>query len=582
MALPPIPEGFKLEQSTSSLPPIPEGFSLEGSSEEAQVEPQPQVEPQRQAEFPASAQIASRLIPGAPNLPGRTGDFIDSTKGAFLDSMGSMASAVGLMGSETADQAADYLYEQGDEARSSMTPRGREGSQKLWVNDDGSLGDAWGDVDAWVNLGGQTAGSLAAVITGGGPAKKGLEIGLKGIAKGMGKEVTQEGADRIGKYAGMGAYGAMEGLMMGGSAGKEVKDTIMEMPPEILIESPAFQGAFEEYLANGYSDTEAAEMARAALADSAAQAAGLQAGTVGVMLGTVAGKFIDDALTGRITDPLVGAASGAVVEGGTESLQGGGQQLIQNYNIGTADLTQDLTEGVANAAVAEGLGGGVAGGALGAVSAREVDDTFADVDIERAQEIASGMAMDLSESQEVGPAGPNFTMGDGFTMNDVPPEVTPGLDVGRPNQLDQSSSLMIEDQNIIYGQAPETTPPRNDALEGQFPQGYNVEQAGREAATDFVVDDEGNTEYTRERGVLVPEPQGPDFVGQEDAPPMTPAEALDKRDSEFKPLEDIEIRQQFNVEETGEMVEVSERADRLFSRIDKRRNVLTKLLECVG
>jgi hypothetical protein len=107
------------------------------------------------------------------------------------------------------------------------------------------------------------------------------------------------------------------------------------------------------------------------------------------------------------------------------------------------------------------------------------------------------------------------------------PDQQTQVDLGMtPNQL------AIENKNIIYGEGPVRDPARNDAFEEEFPQGYNVD--------------------TYEGG------------------------------AEFKPLKDINITQQFNLEDSGETVEVSERADRLFSKIDKRRNVLTKLLECVG
>lgn len=527
----------------------------------------------------------------------RFGDFVDQAQAAFAESYGADAAAVRILtGSETAGDIEDSMYQYGAEQRANLSSNAREAAGKTWISEDGGFGDAWGDVDSWISLGASGAGSLAAVIAGGGIGKAALSIGLRGVGKAITKDSVADRATSIG------AYGLVEAGMVGGSAGREVEQTILEMPVEVMVEAPAFQSAFQEYLDEGYSEAQAADAARAAFALSTAKMATAGGGAFGLATGSIAGKYIDDAFRGALTGGVLKQAGvGALVEGGTEGVQGGGQAFIENLAISRADESQDLTEGVAEAAVSEALGGAGPGAVLGGIGGLrgeptdltkepdpeptpedQPDTSFADVDIERAEEIASGMMPELSDSQEVGRAGPNFTMGDGFTMSDVPPEVAPGVDVGEPNQLDQSSSRMIEDKNIIYGQAPETTPPRNDALEGEFPQGYNVEQAERDQATDFIVDEEGNTEYTRQRGVLVPEPQGPDFVGQEDAPPMTPAEALDKRDSEFKPLEDIEVKQFFNVEETGEMVEVSERADRLFSRIDKRRNVLTKLLECVG
>ena len=578
MSLPPIPEGFSLEKTEaapSGLPPIPDGFMLEEAQASTPLVPegfavetpdQQLPEPTDYYEmfwgspdFPASMQLASRLVPGGTPLPGKVGDFYDSAKGAFIDSAASVAGAFGLMGSDKSEQVSDFLYEQGEQARMSRSAEARASDQKKWVNDDNSIGEAWGDVNSWINIGGQAAGSLAAVITGGGPLKAGAESAIKGISKAFGKTVSKKTADDA---AGVIGYGALEGLMMGGSAGKEVQETILAMPPEVLAESPAFIGAFEELKNDGYEDAEAAQIAKETIALSSARSAMAGAGSLGVLLGAVGGKYLNDALTGRFADDAVkGAATLAAAEGTTESLQGAGQQFVQNLNIQTADLTQDLSEGVLNAGVAEGIGGGLAGGGLGALS---------------------GLSQDLT----VEPAGDfsDVEIPEFFDQGQLDaPEPTPRLEAPEPAAPEQlgEPALRIEDKDIIYGEAPPPTrgPIRNDGMEGEFPAGYNIEAVERDQATDYVVDGGGNATNNRERGVLVAETKVPDFIGQEDAPPMTPTQQLEEK---YKPLKDISITQEFAVEDTDQTVEVSERADRLFSKIDKRRGVLTKLLECVG
>lgn len=558
MALPPLPDGFKLEENKPAapvMPALPEGFRLESEVPDLPTATQP----------PPMEEQAQQ---------GRWGDFQDQAQKAFIQSFAADAQAIDyLADSEMAGELADYLYERGDEAASTLSNRAIEGASKKWVNEDGTLGDAWGDVDSWIGLAASGAGSLGAVIAGGGLTKAAVTIGVRGMAKKMGKEALEKGS-KGDKVVGALSYGSQEGLMMGGSAGRAVEEEILAMPVELLVEAPAFQGAFEEMINAGMSETDAALAARETVARSAAVAATKEAATVGVMLGSVAGRWLDDAVAGRLANNAVkGAGIGALVEGGTEAAQGGSQQAIQNLNIATVDPNQEIMEGVANAAVSEGLAGGMAGAPLGAASGylsptadltqdpspfAELEIPEPDLPVEPAGELPgpeqpapqpdfvvnpSGMA---AASQQDIDGAYDLTRENAETPplieTDYVPEpdyvASPEGEVMTPDQRTMADMGVrpdipqIENQNIIYGEGPAPREVRNDAVEGEFPQGYNVDT----------------------------------YAG----------------DQEFKALQDIEIKQVFTVDETGEQVEISERADRLFSRIDKRRNVLTKLLECVG
>ncbi len=515
----------------------------------------------------------------------RFGDFVDQTQAAFAESFGADAAAVRLLtGSETAGAAEDYLYNIGEEQRETLSDNARGAQGKTWLSDkEGEVfGDAWGDVDSWISLGASGTGSLGALIAGGGVAKAAASIGLRGLGKTMVKGGT---ADRI---TNMGIYGTLEAGMVGGSAGRAVEEEILRMPNEILVESEGFQDVFQELIQEGYSESEAADQGKKIFARSTAQMAVVGGGAAGLVLGTVAGKYLDDAMAGRMAGGMAGLPKNVAVQtgiqGSTEAAQGGSQKFVENLGIQQADASQELLEGVGEAAVAEGLAGGMMGAPVGAIGAltgptdlTEVPDSdpFSDVeipdvgleldefgnpvepagllpqpDVEPEQVDAdfvvtpSGMAAesqaDIDQGQErmraeaesdVPLIETTYQPDPDMVVNSQGEAMTPDQqtqnDLGvRPNQL------AIENKNIIYGEGPARDPARNDALEEEFPQGYNVET----------------------------------YEG----------------DAEFKALKDINITQQFTLEDSNEVVEVSERADRLFSKIDKRRNVLTKLLECVG
>lgn len=515
----------------------------------------------------------------------RFGDFVDQTQAAFAESFGADAAAARILtGSETAGAIEDSLYEYGEEQRSTLSSNAREAQGKTWLseNEGETFGDAWGDVDSWISLGASGAGSLGSLIAGGGVIKAAASIGLRGLGKTIVKNSATD------KRVNMGIYGTLEAGMVGGSAGRAVEEEILRMPNEILVESEGFQDVFQELIEEGYSESEAADQGKKIFARSTAQMAVVGGGAAGLVLGTVAGKYLDDAISGRMAGGMAGLPKNVAlqtgVQGGTEAAQGGSQKFVENFGVQQADSSQELSEGVAEAAVAEGLAGGMMGAPVGAIGSLSspVDltqtpdtDPFSDVEIPDlglvvdefgnpvepegllpAPEVEpeqvepdfvvtpSGMAAesqaDIDQGQErmraeaeseVPLIETTYQPDPDMVVNSQGEAMTPDqqtqVDLGfRPNQL------AIENKNVIYGEGPVRDPARNDALEEEFPQGYNVDT----------------------------------YEG----------------DAEFKALKDINIKQQFQIEDSGEVVEVSERADRLFSKIDKRRGVLTKLLECVG
>ena len=549
-------------------------------------------------------------LPKEGEQQGGLGDFVDQTKAAFFESYGADAAAVRIVtGNETiAGAAEDYFYDAGDEARKTLSNDSIDAQSKSWLSDkEGEVfGEAWGDIDSWISGSASAAGSLGAIIAGGALTKGLAKVALRGIGKGM---VRGSLADR---RTGAAIYGGLEGGMVGGSAGRAVEEAILRMPDEVIREAPAFQDAYAELISEGYSRSEALDQGRMVFARSTAAMATVGGAAFGVATGVIAGKYINDAIGGYLEGTAKQKiAKGVAVEGGTESLQGGGQQFIENAGIRRADESQELLEGVAEAGVAEGLFGGLAGGAIGAGSAYKyegdsstpqdlTDTTFGDVSIPEGYSPIQGPQLlpepagyaDVRREREAEPYGP--------PQPEAPPEpdfvVTPsGMAADSQQSVDEAYDLTrsnrpaIENQNIIYGEGPTREQPRNDGMEEEFPQGYNVNRdevmtlqqpevvpdepaAPQQLAIENqnIIYGEGPTrEQPRNNAMEEEFPQGYNVDTYEGG-------------KEFKPLKDITIKQQFTLEDTGEQVEVSERADRLFSKIDKRRNALTLLLECVG
>lgn len=335
---------------------------------------------------PAIAYLESlQQAPEAPQGKGFFGDMGDAIWQGFVNTVEGDAYTVGrLTGSETVMAGADALKAHSERVHAGMDEEMRAGAEKKWITEDNkALGEAWGDPDAWKYVIGSGLGSIAATIAGGGLIKIGAKFALKraltaGVKREVAKgKITQKAAEKqvaerlnkLDPYIGMGAYGAVEGAAIAGNTGRQVVDTVMAMPAETLNTSPYFQEVYWETRDSfeHLSDQEVYDLARKETAMGASSVAMAKAGTVGVLLGTVAGKYLDDALNARMTGGMasrVGTQTG--VQGGTESLQAGyeqyaGNEAIQDY----ANPNQDPWAGVGNAAVGEAIGGGVAGGLLG-------------------------------------------------------------------------------------------------------------------------------------------------------------------------------------------------------------------------
>lgn len=255
--------------------------------------------------------------------------------------------------------------------------------QKKFVEDDGSLGSAWGDIYAYADVAGSGVGSIGALILGGGV----LKIAAKGAVKGVAhkaikkhtddilkanKDISREAAEQqarknidemVKRYDGLigaGAYGTAEMAIVSGSVGMSIEEEVMRAPAEVINTSPRFREIYFDLKDNNeaLSHDEAHNLARIKIAREAAIEGAKTVAIPSLLLGTVAGRYIDKAITGRLTKSrLANFGILTATEVPTEMAQGGTEQYVQNRVYKEViDKTRNVWEGVPDSAVREGLG----------------------------------------------------------------------------------------------------------------------------------------------------------------------------------------------------------------------------------
>lgn len=208
--------------------------------------------------------------------------------------------------------------------------------------------------------------SLAAGIGQTAPAMLGTGgAGLAGRAL-AGRFIGQQAAKR-GALAGA-ATG--EAAIVSGDAAQSTYDRVMQMPPEVVVKSPAYR----EAIAAGSTPEEAREAAAISAARRAAAIAAPIAAATGP-LGIEAAL-----LTGGVRRGLLkGGAEGALREGGTEFVQETGQGVAENIGAQAIDPNVALTEGLGGRAAAGLILGGTMGGTAGGLSGLAAPATIAPV-----------------------------------------------------------------------------------------------------------------------------------------------------------------------------------------------------------
>ncbi|EKN6261109.1 hypothetical protein DVP94_11150 [Yersinia enterocolitica] len=248
------------------------------------------------------------------------------------------------------DDSEQFLKQDQQQTISNMTPQMQEALQKdWWDSEKGTLGAAWSDWRSYAGGAIQSIPEMALTMT---PAMRLAKISYASkIAKGA--DATEAGiaAARTASITGK----ITEGVLAGGASSREVRDTIMSLPDEVILQSEAAQGLIQSGMD--------IEQARKTLAEDGSTKAFLMSGTATGTFGGQGDKIIAKILTGQITKGILPRfIKGAVAEGVMEELpQSTGSRVAENYAIQSADPNHKLSDDVLN----QGLGGAASGSIMG-------------------------------------------------------------------------------------------------------------------------------------------------------------------------------------------------------------------------
>lgn len=324
------------------------------------------------------------------NSQGFGGDAVDAfQKGAF-DAAAGAAETVNLVtGSETAGKFRDAANNRSKDQIDQMSQAGQEAMNKQFFSEDEygrtQFGEAWTDPRAFGLQVSALAGQMVPQVVGGlGIGSLGAKVGGNIIFKSAAKQAAARGlaAEEAAIYAkgvtsaafGTGGQAIAEAGIAGGMMGVQAREEVLGMSNRDQDESNEFR---KIYLALSQQNPNESvdnlrKMSAKTLADRVARAVETDPALVtsNLVLGAVGGRFIDNMLRGVGTGSrLTNAAQQAVVQGGTEGVQGGLEQNTLNRAMidEGADSDRNPMQGVISSALNEGIMGGALGGAMGGI-----------------------------------------------------------------------------------------------------------------------------------------------------------------------------------------------------------------------
>lgn len=319
----------------------------------------------------------------APELKqqGLVADTIDAVQMGAWKGASDVAHGLGaLTGAEWLHKVGDWAAEGADENLATMSDE-----MKTALNQNAFDGEGQGirNVRWWAgNLGALIGQNLDAVITLGagkaitfGAKQAGKLLLKKEVAEEVGKTAVEQAAKRgiPQKYWNMVGITATMSAMSGGSRYGQKRDEIMGMSNEQLAQIPRFSEAYYEIAdseeGKGKTTEQLYDMAKSRFADKVGRDAALNPAAIATDLVTNAVSGLGGGFLGLGSAAKTikgGLLKGAVVEGGTEAIQGIGEQYAlnkaeqNNYNP-----NKDLTEGMADNSINGAILGGVFGSAMG-------------------------------------------------------------------------------------------------------------------------------------------------------------------------------------------------------------------------
>ena len=323
-----------------------------------------------------------------PKQQGIVADTVDAVQMGAWKGLSDIAHGVGaLTGADWLHKVGDWAGEGADENLATMSDE-----MKVALNQNAFDGEDQGirNVRWWAgNLGSLIGQNLDTVLTLGagkaatfGVKQAGKMLLKKEAAEEVGKVAVEQAAKRgiPQKYWNMVGITATMSAMSSGSRYSQKRDDVMAMTNEQLSQIPQFSDAYYEIAdseeGKGKTVEQLYDLAKVSFADKVGRDAALNPAAIATDLSTNAVSGLGGGFWGLGSPAKTikgGLLKGAMVEGGTEAIQGVGEQYAlnkaeqDNYNP-----NKDLTEGMADNAINGAVLGGVFGSAMGGL------DTYTD------------------------------------------------------------------------------------------------------------------------------------------------------------------------------------------------------------
>jgi len=305
------------------------------------------------------------------------------TMGANAGFEGMLRTADTLFSDGVDGEYINRLKQNSRDVEDSLSEEQKTANRKEFFTDnpDGSWSvnsDAFLDFDKVTGVMAQGVGSLIPTMMGGGAIRGAgaIQVGGKSINKGINFLAGKVGATKtltsrpklrefLKKAGSKGlGFGASSTSMVVGGVSGDIQDHVRSMPIEILSKAPIYLEKRDELLDQGIPLAKAEIQAREEVALELGHWGMAKSAPLAMLLGTYAGRYIEDAFTSKVTGGLLKKSLiGLVVESGTEAGEGAQEQLVKNIQTQKVDPSVKTWQGVGESSVAEGLGGfGVAGG----------------------------------------------------------------------------------------------------------------------------------------------------------------------------------------------------------------------------
>lgn len=323
-----------------------------------------------------------------PKQQGIVADTVDAVQMGAWKGLSDIAHGVGaLTGADWLHKVGDWAGEGADGNLATMSDE-----MKVALNQNAFDGEDQGirNVRWWAgNLGSLIGQNLDTVLTLGagkaatfGVKQAGKMLLKKEAAEEVGKVAVEQAAKRgiPQKYWNMVGITATMSAMSSGSRYSQKRDDVMAMTNEQLSQIPQFSDAYYEIADSEEGKDKSVEeiysMAKSRFADKVGRDAALNPTAIATDLATNAVSGLGGGFWGLGSSAKTikgGLLKGAMVEGGTEAIQGVGEQYAlnkaeqDNYNP-----NKDLTDGMADNAINGAVLGGVFGSAMGGL------DTYTD------------------------------------------------------------------------------------------------------------------------------------------------------------------------------------------------------------